>query len=140
MTLALQLAIHPLLVLVVLPIGGWLAVYLYARGRFPITAGIGARLGAVTGCIGFAISLAFMGLKVLFNRGQFLAEMKKGIQAAAAQNPDPQAQQIMQRLMSPEGVALLITFAVVFLFFMFLVLCSVGGAIGGSIAKSKHAA
>ena len=137
MTLFTAFAGHPLLVLLALPAGGWFATFLYTRARLPVTAGIGARIGAVTGLIGYVISITLMGARIVFQRTQFLDEMKRSIQDAIAKNPDPQAQQIAQKLLSPEGMAVLLTLSAVFLFFMFLVLCSVGGAIGGSLAKGR---
>jgi hypothetical protein len=140
-TLLLTFAGHPVLVFLLLPVGGWFAVFLYTRGQqhLPVTGAVGARIGAVTGLVGYAINLVALAARLLLQKAEVLEEMKRAFQEAAARNNDPQAQQIMQKLMSPEGLAVLVTIGAVFLFFMFLVLCSAGGAIGGSILKGRNA-
>lgn len=131
---------HPLLILLSLPTGGWFSAYLYSRSdaKLPVNASIGARVGAVTGLIAYGFYAILTSLVLIFQKDKFLEEMKNSLTAAAAQNPEPQAQQILQKLMSPEGTAVLITLSAIFLFFLFLVLCSVGGAIGGSLAKGRN--
>ncbi len=140
-TIIILIAGHPLLILLTLPAGGWFAVFLYARRaeHLPLTAGLGARIGAVTGLTAFGLYVILMAIVLVFQRARFLEEIKKTMAAAAAQNPNPQAQQVVEKLMSPEGIAVLVTVSAIFLFFVFLVLCSVGGAIGGSMAKGKSA-
>ena len=140
-TLLLTFAGHPVLVFLLLPVGGWFGVFLYNRGQrgLPVNGGLGARIGAVTGLIGYAINIAVLAARLILQRTQVLEEMKRAFQEAASQNTDPQAQQIMQKLMSPEGLAVLVTIGAVFLFFMFLVLCSAGGALGGSLLKGRNA-
>ena len=140
-TVIILLAGHPLLILLALPVGGWFSVFLYSRRPepLPVSAGLGARIGAVTGLAAFGIYAIMMAVVLVFQRKLFLEEIKKAMTAAAAQNPNPQAQQLVEKLMSPEGIAVLVTVSAVFLFFIFLVLCSVGGAIGGSMAKGKSA-
>lgn len=138
-TVVILVAGHPLLILFTLPAGGWFAVFLYARRteHLPLTAGVGARIGAVTGLTAFGLYAILMAVVLVFQRSRFLEEIKKAMTQAAAQNPNPQTQQVVEKLMSPEGIAVLVTISAVFLFFVFLVLCSVGGAIGGSMAKGK---
>lgn len=129
----------PLAVLIIIPAGGWLAVYLYSRGSGgrPVNAGMGARIGAVTGLFAYALYLLIMVVVMVFQRGRLLDEVRNAMRQAAAQNPNPQAQQIVEKMMSPEGIAVMVTLSAIFLFFIFLVLCSIGGAIGGSLAKKN---
>jgi hypothetical protein len=130
------------LILLALPVGGWFAVFLYARGEdHPrLTAGLGARIGAVVGVIAFGFYALLMTVVLIFQKARFLDEIKNTMKTAAAQNPNPQTQQVVEKLMSPEGIAVLVTVSAVILFFVFLVMCSIGGAIGGNFAKSKNAA
>lgn len=129
----------PLAVLIIIPAGGWLAVLLYSRGQGgqPVNAGIGARIGAVTGLFSYALYMLIMAVVMVFQRGRLLEEVRKAMRQAAAQNPNPQAQQIVEKMMSPEGIAIMVTISAILLFFIFLVLCSIGGAIGGSLAKKN---
>ncbi|HUS19325.1 MAG TPA: zinc ribbon domain-containing protein [Terriglobales bacterium] len=141
-TFVILIAGHPLLILLALPVGGWLAVFLYARGEdHPrLTAGIGARIGAVAGLITFGFYALLMTVVLIFQKARFLEEIKNTMKTAAAQNPNPQTQQVMEKLMSPEGIAVLVSVSAVILFFVFLIMCSIGGAIGGNFAKGKNAA
>lgn len=129
----------PLAVVIIIPAGGWLAVFLYGRGqsRRAVNGGIGARIGAVTGLFAFALYSLILAVVMVFQRGQLLEEVRNAMRQAAAQNPNPQAQQVLEKMMTPEGIAIMVTLSAVFLFFIFLVLCSIGGAIGGSLAKKN---
>jgi hypothetical protein len=120
---------------------GALAVLFYRRRRpdAPISAGIGARVGAVSGLLGFvfyglpqAIRLAFFHLG-----GSIRDAMRKAMEQAAAQNPDPRAQEIIRNLLSPGVLAAFVTFLVVAFFLVFLIFSSLGGAIGASIWGSQ---
>ncbi|HUR37093.1 MAG TPA: hypothetical protein VM009_04695 [Terriglobales bacterium] len=141
-TFIILVAGHPLLIMLALPLGGWLAVFLYARGgeRPFVTAGIGARIGAVVGLISFGLYALILAVVLVFQKARFVEEIKSTMKAAAAQNPSPQAQQMVEKLMTPEGIAVLVTVSAVILFFIFLVLCSIGGAIGGNFSRDKGAA
>lgn len=128
---------HPLLVMLALPIGGAFAVFLYSRSKWdpPVTMGIGARIGAVTGLLTFALYSVLLGTVLYFQRGELYGMMKKELENAMARNPNPEAQQIVSQMMTPEGLAILLTVSAVFLLFMFLILCTVGGTIGGNYFK-----
>ena len=115
-------------------VGGFLSVALYRRRRLgTVTAGMGARLGLVSGGLGFAIFSIIRGAGiVLFHTGPGLhAEMLQALDQAAARNPDPQAQAILQYFKSPEGLALVIALALVATFISFLLLSTLGGLLGG---------
>lgn len=114
--------------------GGILGVAMYRR-RVPqatLTPGLGARIGAVTGLFGFGVFAVIMGLEVLATRdsGRFRQLLQQVIEQAAARSADPQAQQAMQQLMTPAGLALMITIVFVLFLAAFLSLSSVGGALG----------
>jgi hypothetical protein len=123
-------------------IAGALAVRFYRR-RHPqaaISTGMGARLGAVSGLLGFffysipqALRLAFFHLG-----GSVREAMRKSMEQAAAQSADPKAQELMRNLMSPEALAAFLTVLVVLFFLVFLVLSSLGGALGASVWGNKE--
>jgi flagellar biosynthesis protein FlhB len=105
------------------------------RRRVPqatLTPGLGARIGAVTGLFGFGVFAVIMGLELLATRdsGRFRQLLQQVIEQAAARNSDPQAQQAMQQLMTPAGMAMMITIVFVLFLAAFLSLSSVGGALG----------
>ncbi len=123
-------------------VAGALAVRFYRRRRpqTAISPGMGARLGAASGLLGFffysipqALRLAFFHLG-----GSVREAMQKAIEQSAAQSPDPKAQEMMRNLMSPEALAAFLTLLVVLFFLVFLVLSSLGGAIGASVWGNKQ--
>lgn len=114
---------------------GFLAVGLYRR-RNPgvlIKAGAGARLGAVSGLLCFGMSAVLEALALLiFHKGAVLRDkMLEAIQQAASHTTDPQAVAMLDYLKSPAGMAVMMVFVLIFAFFAFVVLSSLGGALGG---------
>lgn len=123
-------------------IGGALAVHLYQR-RHPqaaLSPGMGARLGVVSGLLGFFFYSVPQALRLAFFHlgGSVREAMQKAIEQSAAQNPDPKAQEIMRNLMSPGALAAILTFLVMLFFVVFLVFPSLGGAIAASLGGNKQ--
>lgn len=120
--------------------GGALAVALYRRSNPGlISPGAGARIGAVGGLVGyilFALAYSVL-LLVSHGGGQLRDELIRRIQEVAARNPDPQAQQLMQKMMTPEALAFIIAAGLVLFLFCFLTLSSIGGAIGAVLFKER---
>jgi hypothetical protein len=114
---------------------GFLAVGFYRR-RNPgvlIKAGTGAWLGAVSGllCFGMSAVLEVLALAI-FHKGAVLRDkMLEAIQQTASRTTDPQAVAMLDYLRSPAGMAVMIVFVLIFAFFAFVVLSSLGGALGG---------
>jgi hypothetical protein len=113
---------------------GFLSVLLYrrrTRGGLLLPRA-GARLGALSGVLGFASFTSIMVPTGLFR--SMLAEM---IRKYASQSTDPQLQALTQRwletLKTPEGLA-----AWLIGIFLFLVVASaVGGALGGVFLRRR---
>ena len=123
-------------------VGGALAVHFYQR-RHPdaaLSTGMGARLGVVSGLLGFFIYSVPQALRLAFFHlgGSVREAMQKAIEQSAAQNPDPKAQEIMRNLMSPGALAAILTFLVMLFFVIFLVFPSMGGAMAASISKGRQ--
>jgi hypothetical protein len=119
-------------------VGGALAVALYRRRNpGPLSPGAGARIGAVGGLVGYILfAFAYSVLLLLSHGGgQLRDELIRRIQEVAARNPDPQAQQLMQKMMTPEALAIMIAAGLVLFLFCFVVLSSIGGAIGAALFK-----
>jgi hypothetical protein len=115
-------------------------IYLRRRPEVAIRPGMGARLGVVSGLLGFFFYSIPQALRVAFFHlgGSVREAMQKAIEQSAAQSPDPKAQEIMRNLMSPGALAVFLTVLVVLFFLVFLVLSSLGGAIGASVWGSKE--
>lgn len=122
-------------------VAGGLGVGFYRR-RHPeagLTSGMGMRLGVVSGILGFFFYSIPQALRlVFFHRGSVRDVMQKAIEQSAAQSPDPRAQEMMRNLMTPGALAAFVTVLVVLFFVIFLVLASLGGAIGVSLGGNKQ--
>ena len=122
--------------------GGAAAVRIYRR-RVPLTglsAGMGARLGVVSGLVGFLLYSVPQAIRLaVFHSGAAIrATMQKAMEQAANQSPDPRAQEMMRNLMSPGALAAIFTFLVVVFFLVFLVFSSLGGVIGAALWGNKE--
>lgn len=120
---------------------GVLAVLFYRR-RDPgenLSPGAGARLGAVSGVIGFAIFSVFTAVEVLIfhSGGELRAALIEAVEQSAARASDPQAQQILDYLKSPPGLALVMGAGLVVMFFIFIIFSSLGGALGALLLRRK---
>ena len=122
-------------------VGGALAVLLYRR-RLPrqaVSRGMGARLGVVAGLLGFLLYAVPQAVRLAFFHlgGSIRAAMRRAIEHSAAQNPDPNAQELMRNLLTPDALAVFLTVLVVLFFGVFLLLSTIGGAIGASVWGSR---
>jgi hypothetical protein len=105
-----------------------------------VTAGMGARLGAVTGISTFVTYLVFHSISLFAfgGRGQIREAMLMSMRDSAARNPDPQAQQMLEHLSTPAGIAFIIVFVILCVAISFLVFGILGGTIGASLWGRKQ--
>jgi hypothetical protein len=120
---------------------GALAVVLYRR-RHPegqITPGVGVRLGAVSGILGFGIFSIFAAVKVevFHGGGELRRAVLDAIQQSAARTSDPQAQQMLEHLKSPSGMVLMMALGLFMMLVAFLTFLTLGGAIGAALLARK---
>lgn len=126
-------------------LGGILAVTFYRRRRpFPeLTAGMGARLGATAGLIGFALFAGFMALimgletVVLHQPSMMRNAVLQALKDAASRANDPTSQKALETLQSPGGMAFLLAAMLVFFLIFFLVLSTIGGAVSASLSRRR---
>ena len=64
--------------------------------------------------------------------------MQEIVQQAASQNTDPRAEEIIERFLSPQGLAILLTIVLVMSFVGFLIFSSLGGALGAYLLKRRE--
>ncbi len=123
---------------------GFLCVLFYRR-RVPHanpTPWVGARLGMVSGALGFVLfGLLTLIETTLFHAGNdFRLALLQAVEQAAARNSDPQAQQMFQYLKTPQGLLVVMIMALAATFFVFLIFASLGGAVGAAILRRKNRA
>jgi hypothetical protein len=120
---------------------GFLSVVLY-RQRCPgtqITAGMGARLGAITGGLGFGVLAAILALWTAFRSGKEIHDaFLNYIQQNAAQNSDPRVQQMLQLFNTPEGFTFIMILSLIVTLVAFLIFSSLGGAVGAFLLHRKE--
>jgi hypothetical protein len=118
---------------------GVLAVALYRR-RAPgalLTPGLGARIGAICGLFGFGVFALLFAVEMFLARGgKFRQMLQEVVQQAASRNPDPRAQEMMQQLMTPAGLAAVVTVVLVIFLVGFLALSALGGALGAKLYRN----
>ena len=121
---------------------GSLAVVFYQR-RNPattLTPRMGAKLGLLSGTLGFGMFAIFTSVAMLISRsgGQLRATLLQMIEQSAARNPDPEVQQMMQYLKSPSGLVLVMILGLAVMFIIFLILSSIGGALGAVLLRRRE--
>jgi hypothetical protein len=122
-------------------VGGSICVVLYRRRMnvLSVTASMGAKLGAASGLFGFVLYAIGASLELFLLRGDDLRNtLRQAVAQAASNNPDPRAQEFMQRFTTPEGLALLITLTMVMFLFVFVILGGVGGALWASLGQRER--
>ena len=120
---------------------GFLSVYFYHR-RNPLiglTVGLGARLGAVSGALGFGI-LGIVSAVATFVSHSF-AEIRlimlKAVQEYVSRNADPQMQQVLDFYNSRQGFILMLILGSIMMLILFLALSSMGGIIGAAVLRRR---
>ena len=121
--------------------GGMFSVVFYRR-RDPgvrLTSGAGAKLGALSGALGYCIFAIFTAVEVLVfhTGGELRAAMLQAVQQSAARSADPQAQQAVEYLKSPPGLALLMGFSLALMLVAFLIFSSLGGALAAALFRRR---
>jgi hypothetical protein len=134
--------IQPGAFILALPLGGFLSVLLYRRriiSNEPTNPRLGFRLGALTGLFGFGLLMVLTAVGTLSFHAQdnMHAEMVRVVHQAQARNPDPQARQVFEYFLTPQGMAFMMIVGFVFMAILFVVLSGVGGAISASLLRRK---
>jgi hypothetical protein len=115
------------------------AIARYRRDHPPaIRAGQGARMGAVMGVLSFGFFLACFLATLTLWRTQYREMMIARINEIAAQNPDPQAQQMMQWFATPHGFIFLTAIGMGTILLAFLVIGMGSGALAVALGKARN--
>jgi hypothetical protein len=121
---------------------GILVVLFYCR-RNPgagLSPGMGARLGMVSGVLGFGIFTLFIAIQILVfhSGGQLRAAMLEKIEQSALRTSDPQTQQYLTYFKSPPGLALLMALTLLGMFFASLIFASLGGTLAATLLRRRE--
>ena len=122
-------------------LGGILSVVFYRwwNSGADLTPGMGVRLGAISGVIGFVMFLFYIALSatVLGGGPQLRQALTQAIEQSASRATDPQAQRVMEFFRTPQGFATVMIAAMAFAFVAFLLLSTLGGALGAALLRRK---
>lgn len=120
---------------------GFLAVSLYHRKNpaWLVNARSGAQLGAVCGILFFAIAAVVesLSMAIFHTGGEIRKKMLEALQQAASRSNDPQVQAAFEKLRTPEGIALMLVFGMIFLFLLAIAAGSLSGALTGAFLGRK---
>jgi hypothetical protein len=123
-----------------LPLGGFLAILLYRRRILtePPPA-LGFRLGSLTGFFGFVTFVVLTAVQVaaFHAQNELRDTMLAAIRQARARSGDPQAQQMLEYFMTPQGLIFMMAFGLVFMGIVFVLLGGLGGAVSASLLRRK---
>lgn len=122
--------------------GGMLVVIIYRRRQHlqQISAGMGARLGAMAGLMGFVIFglLSLVQILSLRGSGQLRAALEQALKTSAERSGNPEAQQMLQQFLTPEGMRLLIALGILLMLVLFVAASSLGGAIAATALSKRE--
>ena len=123
---------------------GFLGVVFFRQGQAAavLRASTGARLGALSGLLWFAMSAILEALVVLvLHKGPELRQgLTSVIEQAASRTSDPQVLAVFDRLKTPDGLEFLMVFGLISGFVASILLATLGGALGGAIFGRRNKA
>jgi hypothetical protein len=121
---------------------GFLAVLFCRQGRpeASIRPATGARLGALSGLLCFAMASIVEALRalVLHNGAEIRQVLLTAINQAASRTSDPQTIAVFERFKSPEGLEFLMVFFLLFGLVAAVVLGATSGALGGVVLGPRR--
>jgi hypothetical protein len=123
-----------------IPVAAFFSVAFYKRRVIgaSLNPGLGARLGLISGAVGFVIFALLGSVEMLLSHtgAGLRAEVVKQLEEKAAQYP-AQAQQALEYLKSAQGWGFIVALYTIFTLIAFLLLSTIGGAVAGSVLGKK---
>jgi hypothetical protein len=115
---------------------GFLAVALYRRSNpeIAVQARVGARLGALCGFFCFCMTAILAAIRVatLHEGGEIRRILTDALQQQASRYSDPQVQASLDFMRSSAGLAFMMVLLAIFGLILFILLGTLGGALGGA--------
>jgi len=124
-----------------LPFAGFLSILFYRR-RSRVeepSPRLGFRLGSLTGFFGFLLFVVLTAIEtVAFHaQNELRNAMLEAIRQAQARNADPQARQLLEYFMTPQGLGIMMVFGFIFMCILFALLSGLGGALSAALLRRK---
>jgi hypothetical protein len=118
---------------------GALIVFLYARSSpTPVSTGMGVKLGIVAGFFAWIIHGVLALTVLLLNPSAIVQQVRSALERSPA-SVDPQSRQMIERMLSsPEGPVAFMTMGLVMLFLILITMSAGGGAVAGTITRSRE--
>jgi hypothetical protein len=125
---------------------GAVCVHLYRR-QVPdtvVTPGMGMKLGALSGAIGFVVNAIVTTADFVGRRssGELQKAMQEQMKKQMASTPDPKMQETMQHMVdwmsTPQGAATMIILVLIFMGIVFVLFTAAGGALGASMTGKRR--
>jgi predicted nucleic acid-binding Zn-ribbon protein len=116
-------------------LGGMFASAIYRRRAAlrRVSSHAAARLGALSGVLGFLTATLLSSVQLLiFGGAQFRAALEEQVHRSAAA-ADPTVQQWLDYFLSPRGLAVMMIASLLFTLAMFVSLSSIGGILGAKL-------
>lgn len=125
-----------------LPIGGFLAVLFYRRWtsvREEPSSGMGFRLGGLSGLFAFATFVVLTAFETLAfgGRDELREALVRAVRQAQTRSADPQARQMMDYFLTPQGLVWMVILGLIFLGITFVLLSAIGGAVSAALLGRK---
>jgi hypothetical protein len=116
---------------------GAVAVLYYARKRqLSVSTSTGLKIGLVAGFFAFLAHGTLALIQFTSNRELLIQEIRKAMdQTAGAANP--QARQLLERMLTPEGIIYFIILSMLVMMVLFVGLGSIGGALAASMTRRQ---
>ena len=135
------LSMLPLGFLLAFPLAGFLSVLFYRRRTWgqELSPSAGFRLGLGAGMLGFAMFVVLAAAETVVSHegGEIRQSMIDAVHRQQARSPDPQARQILDFFLTPNGLAVVIIVVLIFTGIIFVLLAGLGGALSASLLRRK---
>ena len=123
--------------LLMLAAGGFSVFFYMRRAQVRLTPRAAARVGAMGGVTGFVLMAVIMVLAVMSSGGQVVEMLRQAMLDKIGQNPPAQAQELIQQLMTPAGLATIFGIGLLVILVLILLVSAAGGAIAAALLNKK---
>ncbi len=121
-------------------VAGFLSTFFYRlRNRFAdLTPGIGARLGALSGALGFGFLMLILAIVVSTLGEKFHQMAVQFIQQYFSGNTDPEMQKVLELYKTPRTFWWMMGLGSLMSLIVSLILSAIGGAVGAALLRVKE--